>query len=335
MIICVLLLTQFYYIPFMKFSVSIVIPNYNGQQLLADTIKSALAALASSEISDFEIIVSDDASTDDSVNIITRDFPDVILVKSDVNTGFAGNMNRGIKRASKDLVCFLNSDVHLTSTYFASQLSLFENEQAFGVMGAIYDQETNEAQDGAKNPRIRFLRIESNRNTFSSTELLPTMFLSGANALVRREYLLQLGGFCELYNPYYSEDVDLGLQAWRHGWKLYFQPLAMCHHAQSSTIKKLPNQLVRMIAKRNKHFLHFLHLPPALNWMYLLSVFFKALGQLLIGKTLHITAVFSVFKNLKKLQKERKQRREKAKDKPTLSIFQVKQVIVNMTQIKS
>jgi GT2 family glycosyltransferase len=321
--------------PFMKLSVSIVIPNYNGQQLLVDTIQSAHAALVSSGISDFEIIVSDDASTDDSMNIITRDFPDVILVKSNVNTGFAGNMNRGIKRASKDLVCFLNSDVHLTSNYFASQLPLFENEETFGVMGAIFDQETNEAQDGAKKPHIRFLRIESNKNTFSSTEMLPTMFLSGANALVRRAYLLQLGGFCELYNPYYSEDVDLGLQAWRSGWKLYFQPLAICHHAQSSTIKKLPNQRVRMIAKRNKHFLHFLHLPPVLNWMYFISVLFNSFGQLLIGNTLHVNAVIAVFKNVKKLQKERKQRCEKANGRTILSIFQVKQVILDMTQIKS
>lgn len=319
----------------MKFSVSIVIPNYNGQQLLVDTIKCTQVALESSDIGDFEIIVSDDASTDDSVNLILHDFPDVILVRSEVNTGFAGNMNRGIKRASKDLVCFLNSDVQLTSSYFTSQLSLFENEQTFGVMGAIYDQETNEPQDGAKNPRIGFLRIESNKNTFSSTDLLPTMFLSGANALVRREYLNQLGGFCELYNPYYSEDVDLGLQAWRRGWKLYFQPLAICHHAQSSTIKKLPNKGVRMIAKRNKHFLHFLHLPPVLNWMYLISVLFNSLGQLLIGNTLHFNAVISVFKNLKKLQKERKQRREKAKGKSMLSVFQVKQVILDMTQINS
>lgn len=319
----------------MKFSVSIVIPNYNGQQLLVETIKCAQEALESSTISDFEIIVSDDASTDDSVNLILHDFPDVILVRSEVNTGFAGNMNRGIKRASKDLVCFLNSDVQLTSSYFTSQLSLFENEQTFGVMGAIYDQETNEPQDGAKNPRIGFLRIESNKNTFSSTDLLPTMFLSGANALVRREYLNQLGGFCELYNPYYSEDVDLGLQAWRRGWKLFFQPLAICHHAQSSTIKKLPNKGVKMIAKRNKHFLHFLHLPPVLNWMYLISVLFNSLGQLLIGNTLHFNAVISVFKNLKKLQKERKQRHEKAKGKSMLSVFQVKQVILDMTQINS
>lgn len=319
----------------MKFSISIVIPNYNGQQLLVDTIKSAHAALVSSAISDFEIIVSDDASTDDSVNVLTRDFPDVILVKNEVNTGFAGNMNRGIKQASKDLVCFLNSDVHLTSTYFTSQLSLFENAETFGVMGAIFDQETNTPQDGAKLARVHLLRIESNKNTFSSSEVLPTLFLSGANALVRREYLMELGGFCELFNPYYSEDVDLGLRAWRRGWKLYFQPQATCFHAQSSTIKKLPNTGVRIIAKRNKHYVHFLHLPPVFNWIYLLTVLFNSFGQLLFGNSLHMKSVLSVFKQLKHLQKERKIRLTEAKGKTRLSVLQVKQAIADMTHLNS
>lgn len=319
----------------MKFSVSIVIPNYNGQQLLVDTIKSAHEALVSSDISDFEIILSDDASTDDSVSLVEDVFPEVIIVKSEVNTGFSGNMNRGINRASKELVCFLNSDVQLTSAYFVPQLSLFESPQTFGVMGAIFDQETKDPQDGAKNARIALLRIESNKNTFSSSEILPTLFLSGANALVRREYLQQLGGFCELFNPYYSEDVDLGLQAWRSGWKLYFQPLSICYHAQSSTIKKLPNERVRMIAKRNKHFLHFLHLPNVINWIYMVRVFANSLGQLMLCKTLHITAVFFVFKELKNLQKERKRRAEKAKGKTMLSVLQVKHVIDDMTHITS
>ena len=319
----------------MKFSVSIVIPNYNGQQLLVDTIKSAHEALVSSDISDFEIILSDDASTDDSVSLVERVFPELIIVRSAVNTGFSGNMNRGIEQASKELVCFLNSDVQLTSAYFVPQLSLFESPQTFGVMGAIFDQETKDPQDGAKNARIALLRIESNKNTFSSSEILPTLFLSGANALVRREYLQQLGGFCELFNPYYSEDVDLGLQAWRSGWKLYFQPLSICYHAQSSTIKKLPNERVRMIAKRNKHFLHFLHLPNVINWIYMVRVFANSLGQLMLCKTLHITAVFFVFKELKNLQKERKRRAEKAKGKTMLSVLQVKHVIDDMTHITS
>jgi GT2 family glycosyltransferase len=319
----------------MKFSVSIVIPNYNGQHLLVDTIHSAQAALISSDIIDYEIIVTDDASTDDSVSLVERVYPELIIVRSEVNTGFAGNMNRGIKRASKELVCFLNSDVQLTSGYFSAQLSLFESTQTFGVMGAIFDRETNEAQDGAKDARIGFLRIESNKNTFSNTEILPTLFLSGANALVRRKYLQQLGGFCELFNPYYSEDVDLGLQAWQSGWKLYYQPLSICYHAQSSTIKKLPNDRVRMIAKRNKHFLHFLHLGPGFNWIYLLRVFANALGQLILGKTLHTRAVFSVFKELKNLLRERKNRAEKAKGNTMLSVLQVKHVIGDMTHIHS
>lgn len=317
----------------MTLSVSIVIPNYNGQQLLVDTIRSAQEALITSDILDFEIIVSDDASTDDSVAFIKSVFPEIILVTSETNTGFAGNMNRGINQASKDLVCFLNSDVHLTRDYFKCQMSLFEDPQTFGVMGSIYDQASNEPQDGAKNASIHFLRIESNKNTFSKSGILPTMFLSGANALVRRTYLNQLGGFCELFNPYYSEDVDLGLQAWRRGWKLYFQPLALCYHAQSSTIKKLPSQHVKMIAKRNKHFVHFLHLAPGFNWIYLGIVFFNSIGQLLIGNSLHFKSVRSVLKQLKNLQKERKNRLIQAKGKTILSISQVKHVIEEMTHI--
>ena len=318
-----------------KISVSVVIPNYNGQHLLVDTIKFAHQALVSSEISDFEIIVSDDGSTDVSMSMVSSVFPDVILVKSKVNTGFAGNMNRGINQASKELVCFLNSDVHLTPDYFISQLPLFDNHQTFGVMGAIFDQKTKEAQDGAKIPSIQLLRIESNKNNFSQTDLLPTLFLSGANALVRREYLNELGGFCELFNPYYSEDVDLGIRAWRSGWKLYFQPLAICYHAQSSTIKKLPNKKVRMIAKRNKHFVHFLHLPSLLNWVYLMIIFFNSLAQLLLGNTLHIKSFLAVLKQIKNLQGERKQRILTAKGKTLLSILQVKKEIDGMTHITS
>ncbi|MEN9972712.1 MAG: hypothetical protein RIS20_1059 [Bacteroidota bacterium] len=318
-----------------KFSVSVVIPNYNGQHLLEDTIKSAYEALVSSEISDFEIIVSDDSSTDESLDLVRNLFPDVVRLKSEVNTGFAGNMNRGITLASKDLVCFLNSDVHLTSGYFKSQLPLFEDSKTFGVMGAIFDQESKVVQDGAKIARIQLLRIESNKNNFSHTDLLPTLFLSGANALVRKEYLAQLGGFCELFNPYYSEDVDLGIHAWRNGWRLYFQPLAICYHAQSSTIKKLPNKKVSMIAKRNKHYVHFLHLPPMLNWIYLKINFLSSIGQLLIGNTLHMKSLLAVFKQLKKLQKERINRLKRANNTTRLNIWQVKRVIDGMTHIST
>ena len=318
-----------------KWSVSIVIPNYNGQHLLVETITCAYNSLVTSGILDYEIIVSDDASTDDSFQQVTSVFPELIYLTSDTNTGFAGNMNRGIRRATKELVCFLNSDVHLSSGYFHSQLPLFQDEQTFGVMGAIFDKETNVPQDGAKSPRIGLLKIEGNKNTFSSTEVLPTLFLSGANALVRRKKLLELGGFCELFNPYYSEDVDLGLRAWRNGWSLYFQPIATCYHEQSSTIKKLPTIKVKTIAKRNKHYLHFLHLPTGLNYVYLVKASVNSFAQLLLGRPLHFQALTLAFKELKTLQLERKNRQQHSPKKKALSVFQVRKAMYSKVPLKS
>ena len=90
-----------------------------------------------------------------------------------------------------------------------------------------------------------------------------------------------------------------------------------------------------MIAKRNKHFVHFLHLPPLLNWIYLITILFNSLGQLLIGNMLHMKSFIAVFKQLNNLQKERKKRLLTAKGKALLSIIHVKKVIDVMTHITS
>ena len=85
-------------------SISVLIPNYNGAAIILETIDKALIALQTSGIKDFEIIVSDDASTDDSVSVIKNHKPSVILVTSAQNSGFAGNVNRGMLLAKKELV---------------------------------------------------------------------------------------------------------------------------------------------------------------------------------------------------------------------------------------
>ncbi|MEY4287955.1 MAG: hypothetical protein RLZZ30_43 [Bacteroidota bacterium] len=286
-------------------SISIVIPNYNGVELLPKTIESALKALTTSGITDYEIIVSDDASTDGSLVLLEQEFPEVVLVKSERNTGFSGNANRGIQRSSKELICLLNSDVHLGTAYFTAQTPLFDSEETFGVMGLIQEQGTFALQDGAKLPSISRWKIESNKNEFSNARI-PTLFLSGANALIRSSYLKEIGGFNELFNPYYAEDVDLGIRAWRRGWVLWYQPESHCYHAQSTTINKLPPLHVRTIAKRNKHFLHFLHLPNGFHWVYVLQVSIKAIFQSLFGQRIHRKAVKQFYQALPDLIHERR-----------------------------
>ncbi len=290
----------------MKNSVSVVIPNYNGENIIVQTISFAIEALKTSHLSSFEIIVSDDASTDQSISVIKESFEEVIIVESEINTGFSGNVNRGVKIATKELILILNSDLHLEKDYFNSLLPMFENKRVFGVMGSIKDPLTFDFQDGAKLPILKFnVFISSNKNRFSKSKILPTFFLSGANALVRRDYFLQLDGFCELFNPYYSEDVDLGIRAWRMGWELYFQPKAICYHDISTTIKKISKEKVAKTAKRNKYILHSLHLPRFWLIFYDLNLILITLFRMISGEQLYFQALKSYFGLKKEIRKER------------------------------
>ena len=104
---------------------------------------------------------------------------------------------------------------------------------------------------------------------------------------------------------------------------------------KSSTIKKLPTIKVKTIAKRNKHYLHFLHLPIGLNYVYLVKASVNSFAQLLIGRPLHFQALTLVFKELKPLQLERKNRQQHSPKKKVLSVFQVRKAMYGKVPLKS
>lgn len=245
----------------MSCSVSVVIPNYNGKKLLEKNLPFLFRALEFSKI-DYEIIVSDDASKDDSVEYLKKNHPGIILITSDKNIGFAGNCNRGIFKANKDLVFLLNTDVTLTENYFTHLLPHFEDETVFGVMGALTTESTGELQDGAKYPQWKGAQLNFTLNyRFKNNQPALSLFLSGANALVDRKKIQAIGGFNEIFNPFYFEDAELGVRSWRMGWKNYFEPRAVCYHEISSTIKKFnQRKKIKITARRNKFILHDLHL---------------------------------------------------------------------------
>ena len=244
-------------------SISVVIPNYNGRHLLEANLPSVYIALDFIKL-DYEIIVVDDASVDDSLVFIQQQYPTIKLLINDSNKGFSPTINKGIFSAKNELILALNSDVQLTSGYFAAQLKYFDIPETFGVMGKIVGITDSQIQDGAKYPIVNFKGIKTTYNYIPTEEnseiMLPSFFLSGANALMDKEKLWLLGGFDELYAPYYYEDVDLGIRAWRVGWKCYFEPQSICMHATSSTISKLKPQKVKVIIERNRIIFNYLHL---------------------------------------------------------------------------
>lgn len=89
------------------FGISVVIPNYNGENIISETIYCAIEALETSELNNYEIIVSDDASDDSSVSVIKDLFKEINIIQSETNTGFSSNVNRGLKLQQKNWYLFL------------------------------------------------------------------------------------------------------------------------------------------------------------------------------------------------------------------------------------
>lgn len=313
-------------------SISVVIPNYNGKHLLELNLPSVFKALKFSNLS-YEVIVIDDASIDDSVSFVQQHYPEIILLKNEVNKGFSPTINKGIFAAEQDLVLALNSDVQLTENYFVEQLKYFEEPDTFGVMGHITDPDSPRVQDSGKFPSISFKGIKTTYNYIplaKTTEIwLPSFFLSGANALMDRNKLMELKGFDELFAPYYYEDADLGIRAWRAGWCCYVEPKSVCMHSISSTIGKVKPEKVKIIAERNRIILNHLHLPETQLRFFKVWLWLRCISKLFTGNLIIYKAIKLFRNNLPRLEQSRQELQTlQAKNKVNYSVIDVENKIL-------
>jgi GT2 family glycosyltransferase len=243
-------------------SISVVIPNYNGRDLLLRNVPSIYATLQKASVS-YELIIVDDASTDDSVSVLKENFAEIIVLINKKNSGFSPTINRGIKIAKNELVLLLNSDVLLTPDYFKHLFQYFDKEDTFGVSGRFIGLNDEKIQEAAKYPFLSSSKKIQPYNFYveNPSAWIPTLYLCGGCALIDRVKLQALQGFDEIYAPFYMEDTDLSIRAWRAGWKCYYEHEAVCKHPASTTIKKFHKERrVWVTTQRNKLILHSLHL---------------------------------------------------------------------------
>jgi GT2 family glycosyltransferase len=241
-------------------SISVVIPTYNGRKLLEQNLPSVFTALKQAQV-EYEVIISDDASVDDTLSI--KDvFPEVIILTNSVNRGFSPTINEGIKIAKKELILLLNSDVFLLANYFDNLFQYFDREDTFGVSGRFIGLNDEKIQEAAKYPQLlASKKIQPYNFYVDKASWIPTLYLCGGGALVDRKKLQRLRGFDEIYAPFYMEDTDLSIRAWEAGWKCYYEHEAICRHPSSTTIKKFhKKRSIWITTQRNKLILHSLHL---------------------------------------------------------------------------
>jgi GT2 family glycosyltransferase len=218
---------------------SVVIPNWNGRELLERYLPSVVEALRGHPAN--EIIVVDNGSTDGSAEFVRKRFPGVTVLALPENLGFGGGSNAGFRAARNDVVVLLNSDMRVAPDFLAPLLEGFHDPDVFAVSCQIFFSDPNKVreetgltqgwwQDG--NLRVRH-RIEPDVH-----ELFPCFYGGGGSCAFDREKFLELGGFDALLHPFYLEDTDLGYLAWKRGWKVLYQPRSVVYHEHRGTIGK-------------------------------------------------------------------------------------------------
>lgn len=320
--------------------ISVVIPNYNGKELLSEILPPLYVALDHSRLP-YEVIVSDDCSRDDSVSFLKENFSSVILIENSRNRGFSPTINAGIFACRYDYVLLMNSDVKLEPDYFDNLLKYFNMPDTFGVMGRIIGWDNDKLQDGAKYPSFHGTKIKTTGNYISlqpdKNDRLYSMYLSGANAFVDRKKLIELGGFNELFAPFYVEDYELSLRAWRAGYKCYFEHFSVCRHKESVSIKtKNRKKYINTIYYRNKMYLHAIHLKGATFALWYIQNIFESLFQAVIGKTFYLKAFLLFSKNTRGWKASEKEFDKLCRDKKVdLSVSDVTDTILGSLKNKN
>ncbi len=308
--------------------ISVVIPNYNGIVLLPQILPNVFVALKNVNLPS-EVIVADDCSPDGTVKMLREKFPAVKIIQNEINSGFSITSNKGIRSAQYDWILLLNSDVKLEPDYFKSLLKYTEQPNVFGVMGRIIGWNDDVIQDGAKYPYFHGAKIKTSgnyllKNKDAMKDGLYSMYISGANAFMNKNIFLEIGGLNELFSPFYVEDFELSLRAWRLGYTCWYDHNAVCRHRTSTTIVNgNKKKYVRTIYNRNKMYLHAIHLENDKRPLWFLQLLAESLGQLVSLKISYMKAVWLFFKNYKKVKKYRKAMHQNTKDNHLLAVGEV------------
>ena len=252
---------------------SIVIVNYHHSHMLADCLKSVYRTIKKIR---FEIIIVDNSSKDDGLELILKRYPETRFINNLKNVGFARANNQGVKIASGDFLLFINPDTIMTEGAIESMLGYIQSDSSIGILGPKVLNSDQTIQYSCRRfptvwsglfnryslmtrlfPNNRFSRhylmLDYDHNSIRSVD-----WISGCCMMMSASTFKKANGFDENYFLF-IEDVDLCQIIKNKGLLVIYFPHAKIFHKISSSNSRSTSQAIikrhqGMIYYNRKHF---------------------------------------------------------------------------------
>jgi len=258
--------------------IAIVILNWNGAKLLQQFLPSVIEFSKGDSI---EIVVADNGSTDESLSIITNNFPEVTWIDLEQNYGFARGYNEALKQIAADYFVLLNSDVEVTAGWLDSPIRIMESEESIAAVQPkilSYHNRTHFEYAGAAGgfidrfgyPFCRgriFDEVEADNGQYDS--IIDIFWATGACIFVRKELFHAVGGFDADFWAH-MEEIDLCWRFKNRGYRIVYTPESVVYHVGGGTLA-YDNPQKLYLNFRNNLWLLYKNL-PAHHLFYILFI---------------------------------------------------------------
>ncbi len=236
--------------------VSVIVLTWNGLALVKECFPQVVQAIKKWDVP-YEIIIVDNGSQDETVSCIHKMWPDIRLICLEKNLGFSCANNRAAREVRYDTILFLNNDLVLDEDFIRPLLKRLEEKDVFAVAPKMLRWDRTTIDDGLRHGEyhsgLYSVHLETDPEKVDRAQYVT--FFCGACFLCKRDLFFALGGFDEIYTPYAWEDLDLAYRAWKRGYKIIYEPQAVCYHKREATTRSLfSNFFFVTLMWRNKFF---------------------------------------------------------------------------------
>ena len=218
-----------------EYKLSIITINYNGKKDTCELIDSIPFN------NEMEVIVVDNASTQDEASIISQRYPYVKVIRSKKNLGFAGGNNLGIREAKGDYILLINNDTYFKEFNIAPLIKRLKSSDIIGIVcpKLRFAWGNNPIQYAGYTP-LTNITLRNNAIGFGEEDkgqydtAHPTPYAHGAAMLIKREAIEKVGLMPECFFLYY-EEIDWSMMFTRAGYEIWYDPACTVYHKESQT----------------------------------------------------------------------------------------------------